>query len=287
MLVLNLDISKDLVREKIDIDSFSGVDPTFVSRYLIIAVILKAYQKHLGLKELKVLDVGGSGSILNKFIDVNLTIIDILPNEANLPNYFQGSALIMPFADNSFDVVISCDVLEHINKDDRTLFLKESSRVTKDLMITAAPFNLKGVRKAEISANKFYKDMTGEDHRWLFEHLLDELPDLPLAVKVLSDSGMQIEHFSHTSLDNWQLVTRAGFLIAQEAIHPEFVEKIKELNNYYLNHIMQSDFSATGYRSFIIASKQQKVNIKSQPDIYKPELEVIFSMLNDAILKLL
>ncbi len=285
--MLDLDISKGLSEEKIDISGFSGSDPTFVSRYLIISVILQAYQKHLGSKKLKVLDVGGSGSILRKFIDVDLTIIDILPNEANLENYIQGSALIMPFADNSFDVVISCDVLEHISKTDRPQFLTESSRVTKDLMITAAPFNLDGVRKAEISANKFYKDMTGEDHRWLFEHLLDELPDLQNATKVLSNSGLEVSHFSHTSLDNWQLVTRAGFLVAQESIHPKFVAKVKELNNYYLSHMMQSDFSATGYRSFMVASKKQKINIKTEPDIYRPELEIIFSMLSDAFLKLL
>ena len=285
--MLTLNISKGLSGKLIDISSFSGADPTFVSRYLIIAVILKAYQKLLGSNKLKVLDVGGSGSILSKFIDVDLTIIDILPNDANRDNYIQGSALIMPFADSSFDVVMSCDVLEHIGKDDRPLFLKESARVTKDLMITAAPFNLQGVRKAEISANKFYKDMTGEDHRWLFEHLLDELPDLLLASKVLGDLGMQVEHFSHTSLDNWQLVTQAGFLVAQEAIHPEFVEKIKELNDYYLGNIMRSDFSDTGYRSFIIASKKQKIDIKPEKDIYRPELEIVFSILSDAILKLL
>ena len=129
--------------------------------------------------------------------------------------------------------------------------------------------------------------MTGEDHRWLFEHLLDELPDLKLASKTLTDIGLKVEHFSHTALDNWQLVTRAGFLLAQAAKHPEFVKKIQALNHYYLSNIMQNDFSNTGYRSFVLASKQHKITISSEPDAYSKELEMVFSLLSDAILKLL
>ena len=285
--MLSINPSELLSKEKFDANDFTDVDPTFVSRYLLQAAILRDYQRQQGIKKLKVLDVGGSGSILTNFIDVDLTIIDILPNIANLPNYIQGSALTMPFADNSFDVVVSCDVLEHISKNDRPLFLKESARVTKDLMIVAAPYNLQGVRPAEIAANKYYKDMTGEDHRWLFEHLLDELPDLELAKSGLASDGLNVTHFSHTALDHWQLVTRAGFLLVQAPIHPKFVSKIQDLNRYYLENIMRHDFSATGYRSFLLASKQHELNITNSPDAYSPELEAIFSLLSDAILELL
>ena len=287
MSKLTISVGESLRKEKINYDDFNNADPTYISRYLLISVILKAYQQLTGTKELNILDVGGAGSILNKFIDADITIIDVLPNEANNPKYIQGSALLMPFADSSFDVVISCDVLEHISKTDRPAFLKESVRVTKDFMITAAPFNLKGVRDAEISANNFYKNMTGEDHRWLFEHLLDELPNLEQALTILKQAGLNVAHFSHTSLDYWQLVTRAGFFYAQEPLHPEFVESIKELNRYYLDHIMPKDFSSNGYRSFVLASKRQNLSIGTEPDIYNPESEVVFSMLSDAILKLL
>ena len=273
--------------EKFDVNQFSNVDPTFVSRYLLQAAILRFYQQQTNKNKLKVLDVGGSGSIITTFIDVDLTIIDILPNEANLPNYIQGSALVMPFADSSFDAVISCDVLEHISKDDRPLFLKEIARVTGDLAIVAAPYNLKGVRKAEILANEYYKKMTGEDHRWLFEHLLDELPDLQQAMDTVEAAALNVGSFSYTALDNWQLVTRAGFLLAQESKHPEFTKLIKELNFYYMQHVMSHDFSKTGYRSFLIASKKHKINIKPEPDAYSSDRQALFSLLSDAILKLI
>lgn len=276
-----------LNKEHTDITGFKGVDPTFLSRYILQASILEAYQLHQGIKKLKVLDVGGSGSIIAQFIDVDLTIIDVLPNIEKAPNYIQGSALAMPFADNQFDAIISCDVLEHIPKDDRATFLKESARVTNDLVIVAAPYNLKGVRDAEILANNYYKKMTGEDHRWLLEHLQDELPNLQNAHQVLEKAGLHTAHFSHTSLDNWQLVTRAGFLLTQQAKHPEFTEVIEEFNQYYLKAIMPHDFSVNGYRSFLIASKKHEVDIKPEEDVYQPHLEAIFTLLTDAMLPLI
>lgn len=275
-----------LARRNIEADKYSDVDPTFISRYLLQASVLEAYQMHQGIKKLKVLDVGGSGSIITQFIDVDLSIIDILPNKDKVANYIQCDALVMPFADKTFDAVISCDVLEHIPKDDRPAFLRESARVTKDLMIVAAPYNLEGVRDAETQANNFYKEMTGEDHRWLLEHLQDILPDIKEAHNVLRGANLQTGHFSHTSLDYWQLVTRAGFLLAQDR-HPSLVDRIHQLNKYYLEELMLNDFSETGYRTFLLASRQHEIDIKPEPDLFNPKLVPIFSLLTDAILPLL
>lgn len=276
-----------LAKEKFDINAYESFDPTFASRYLIQASILRAYQEEAGIKKLKVLDVGGSGSIISQFIDVDLTIIDILPNSAKLDNYVEGSALLMPFADNSFDVVISCDVLEHIKKEDREKFIKESSRVSKDFLIIAAPYNLSGVRLAEISANNFYKNLTGKDHIWLLEHLQDELPELNQAVDVFESIGLKTNYFSHTSLDYWQLITRSGFLLALEEKYPMFIKKIKQLNYYYLDKIMSKDFSETGYRTFLLASKKSDITIIKERDLYSPELEIIFSIITDGLLDLI
>lgn len=286
--MLTLSPSGLLNKDLVDTNKYSEIDPTYISRYLLQAGILRAYQQHQGAKKkLKVLDVGGSGSILTQFVDVDLTIIDILPNKDKFSNYVQGSALAMPFADKSFDVVLSCDVLEHIPKNDREKFLKECVRVTKDLVIVAAPFNLKGVRDAEVVANDYYKKMTGEDHRWLFEHLLDELPSLQQAGLILGKNGLEYDHFSHTALNNWQLVTRTGFLLAHNGNRLEFVEHVKKINKYYLENIMSTDFSKTGYRTFIVASKKHEVDIKTEPDQYDSKTASLFTVLTDAIRTLL
>lgn len=276
-----------LPNNRFDFSRFGDVDPTFISRYLIQASILDAYQKHQSNKKLKVLDVGGAGSIIAEFIDIDLTILDILPNDGNLKKYVRATALNMPFPNKSFDAVISCDVLEHIAQDDQTKFLQESARVTRDLLVLAAPFNLKGIRDAEISANEYYRKITGKNHRWLMEHLRSELPSLQKTKLILDKSGLQSEHFSHTALDNWQLVTRTGFLLGEKKQHTKFLDCIRQINQYYLDNIMPKDFSTSGYRSFIVASRRHDIDIKSEPDIFNPEHANIFTFLTDAMLPLL
>ncbi len=285
--MLTLSPSGLLSSRSIEIDKYVQLDPTYVSRYLILAGIIDSYMFHKGDKKIRILEVGGSGSILSQFINVDLTIIDILPNDNKLENYVQGSALAMPFADSSFDIVITSDVLEHIPKSDRPKFLKELSRVTKDLVVVAAPFNLTGVRDAEISANNFYKKMRGEDHRWLAEHLLDELPNLNQSEAILEKQEMEIGHFSHTSLYNWQLVTRTGFLLAHYGQKKEFADKLKEINQYYFNNIMNDDFSNIGYRTFIVASKKHEIDIKLEDENDKLLSVEVLDILTDAIATLL
>lgn len=278
-----------LEKKKINSDDYGLLDPTYVSRYLLLAGLLDSYRHHNGsTKKLKVLEVGGFGSMLDKFVDIDLTIIDTLPNAENLQNYIQGDALAMPFENKSFDVVVSSDVLEHIPAESRDIFIKESARVTKDMLVIAAPFNLEGVREAEISANDFYKQMTGRDHRWLLEHLLDDLPDMRKTISRLEKQDFETGYFSNTALNNWQLVTRIGFFLS------EYSEKQSEssnflqiINKYYLDNIMKNDFSKKGYRTFIVASKNHQIDIKEEKDIYSSDLATIFSLLTDAMRSLI
>lgn len=272
---------------KIDIDQYTLLDPTYVSRYLLLAGILEAYKYHNGGKKIKVLEVGGSGSILERFVDIDLTIMDILPNVGKIKNYIRGDALKMPFADATFDAVLSCDVLEHIPEANREMFLKESTRVTKDLMVVAAPYNLSGVREAEISANNYYKKMTGRDHRWLLEHLMGDLPDLKRAEHILEKQLLHVGTFSNTSLDNWQLVTRTGFLLSTQGGRTNFVDYLRQINKYYLETMMKSDFSKNGYRTFLVASKKHEIDIKTEQSPDNLELTNLYSLLTDSMLELL
>ncbi len=269
-----------------DFDKYSSFDPTFVSRYLIQASIIDAYKKHAKTKRPSVLDVGGAGSLLDAFSDAKLHIIDIQPIDYPNKNYTVGNALNMPFKDKQFDVVISCDVLEHIKKDDRKQFIKECTRVSRGLVIISAPFNLTGVRLAEISANNFYKSLTGDDHIWLKEHLQDELPELYQTKRIFTDLGFGAGYFTHTSLDYWQLLTRLSFLMAPKYSKHNLADNIQIINKFYLDKIMPKDFSDTGYRSFIIAAKDN-IHIDKTPDRLDADLENTFSLLTEIIVDLL
>ncbi len=92
---------------------------------------------------LSVLDVGCGGGILSEeFAKVGCRVTGLDPSVPSLEtarkhaamegltiDYRQGSGEDMPFEESSFDVVVCCDVLEHVNDLEKTL--REVARVIK------------------------------------------------------------------------------------------------------------------------------------------------------------
>ncbi|MGB9911204.1 MAG: class I SAM-dependent methyltransferase [Microgenomates group bacterium] len=95
------------------------------------------------IKNKKILDVGcGTGLYTQLFCKNNNEVFGLdLQNNLRIKNvkFIKGNALNMPFPQEFFDVVISFDVIEHI--DDDNLFLKECWRVLKDngMLILGTP----------------------------------------------------------------------------------------------------------------------------------------------------
>ena len=51
-----------------------------------------------------------------------------------------GNGLYVPFKASSFDIVVSLDVLEHVEKQDRARFIEELLRVSRSMVIFCTPF---------------------------------------------------------------------------------------------------------------------------------------------------
>lgn len=83
-----------------------------------------------------ILDVGGFYNNW-EYINVNpkLTILNLSQRPDNMPkhvDYIQGDALNLPFCDNSFDIVYSNSVIEHVGSfDNASRMASEMSRVGK------------------------------------------------------------------------------------------------------------------------------------------------------------
>ena len=121
----------------------------FKGRRDIIFKLLKRYNKNA---ESSILDIGCSGGALVSFLKIagfkDVRGIDISPiaikqcHSKGLQNVFVMDAQKILFPDESFDVVIASDILEHI-KDDR-LALKEWRRILKPgghLIVFVPAFN--------------------------------------------------------------------------------------------------------------------------------------------------
>jgi SAM-dependent methyltransferase len=84
----------------------------------------------------KVLDVGGGKGDRLPFLrkaGVDCTVLDINPKLAEIAGGICGDARNIPFDDNSFDVVFSYDVLEHIP--DPGAAVREMARVSRDRLV--------------------------------------------------------------------------------------------------------------------------------------------------------
>ena len=69
--------------------------------------------------------------------------------QGDWPTHEPALAWAQPFADDSFDLVLSLDVLEHLAQEDRARFLAELDRLSKSWILLSAPFADTAVAAAE------------------------------------------------------------------------------------------------------------------------------------------
>lgn len=94
-----------------------------------------------------VLDLGGGdghlGEILQKEKDCQVTVMDVSPlaietaKKRGLKTIVGNLEEKLPFNDNSFEVIILSDVLEHLINSEEVL--KEARRVSRDLILVSIP----------------------------------------------------------------------------------------------------------------------------------------------------
>ena len=130
------------------------------------------YCRHKRMAELitgkgTILDVGGSLKELRHFVNHPITTVDVIGGDV----IYQGNDL--PFKENSFDIVVSLDTIEHVPAENRPQFLSEALRVAKKQVIIAAPMGTLAHQQAEKDLAKLHPE-----DRYLQEHIKYGLPTL-------------------------------------------------------------------------------------------------------------
>lgn len=134
----------------------------------ILSLANKYFQQFNDEKEIKILDAGcGTGFLTKKIerfgkvtgVDIDLDAIKFAKKKG--VNIIKASISNLPFKDNSFDIIISIDVLYHRNVNE-TQALKEFYRVLKPsglLLLKLPAFNfLKGKHDLFVHAKRRYTD---------------------------------------------------------------------------------------------------------------------------------
>ena len=235
-----------------DIRKSSTLDLFFdqYQRYKMVQEIIDSFREG---EPLKILDVGGyPGQILDFLPDDDVLVIDIV--EAEKPNYMRADALNLPFEDNSFDIVLSTDVFEHIEPAQRGRFLSEQKRVSRKALILAGPFETPDIDLFERIANSFYKGISGEDYIWLKEHIENGLPALDATVAELSGAYPNVSVFSNGYLPRWlkMIIVYLNFW-NDDLLKPY----LTSLNRFYNEKFYPYDKKPPCYRKVIVASRTE------------------------------
>jgi glycosyltransferase involved in cell wall biosynthesis/ubiquinone/menaquinone biosynthesis C-methylase UbiE len=235
---------------------------------LLTEFILKNRTPDENHHSLEVLDVGGAEGKLAWFMPqhTRVTILDQKPQpEDGKTTYVQGDAIRLPFADQSFDLVISSDMLEHLPTEDRLTAFREMFRVSRRYVILAAPFNSIYNQKAEEYINTQFRDHTGQDHPFLIEHIQNGLPELEELEQHLAEKAISYVKFGEGNIYNWylqQLTT--GAKLDQPEILAEGAEaegKPQSFNDFFNENLDKlGNFRAPTYRTVLFCDQRQTVS---------------------------
>ena len=159
--------------------------PDTVERHLIVADLLGT--------PARVLDVGGVRGQLNAYLPSSRVISANVREPADV--LLPGDHL--PFRDGEFTATTSLDVLEHVPPDNRAAFVAEMMRVTERSSVLCCPLGSPEHDALEAEIDAWYREVTGDGHPWLREHLEHGLPTLESIRSLYDQAGVDVHFLFH------------------------------------------------------------------------------------------
>ena len=87
-----------------------------------------------------------------------------------------GSVCSIPLKDSEFDFVLSLDMIEHLNDNDRNMAISEMIRVSRKACIIGFPCDTRA-RNLDMKTRKIYHFLGIKEPLWLTEHLEGNYPN--------------------------------------------------------------------------------------------------------------
>lgn len=209
------------------------------------------YERHKKIGSLikdgeTVLDVGGAANHLSQFSKPSKIVTANLPGMESSDIIIPGDKL--PFKNNSFDVVCSIDVLEHLPKGQRAGFIKELRRVAKRRVILSFPIQTPLHQIYERQTQKWLQSKN-KDVTYLKEHIKFGLPARD-EIKTISKGQKTAMIYSGNIIIN-KLIFRLFMLDPDIKIIRRGVFYLKLIFNLMTNPILYVILSDKKYSNYI------------------------------------
>jgi hypothetical protein len=163
------------------------------------------------------------------------------------PSHQPSDACAQPFVDQSFDMVISLDVLEHLIPEKRSSFLRELDRLARNWILIGAPFHSVAVEAEEIRLSELVQLEFLKEHRELG---LPARSDIEEYFQI--DRGYEVCAIPNGYLPRWselQLMTQMFFSFRDY--------QITQTSNWLNNRsYFEDDFREPCYRTLFIVAKE-------------------------------
>lgn len=167
---------------------FSRWHPQVSLRYLPIVDELNKIKEPI-----EVLEVGSGSLGIAPYLKKEVVGVD---NDFSGPQIkylrpIQADALALPFKNNSFDYIVSVDVLEHIAPHNRPKFLAELLRVARKKIFLAVPCGVLAMEQDRQLAEQ-YKQKFKQVFPFFKDHLDYGLPEINEVVDLLKKEARQV-----------------------------------------------------------------------------------------------
>ena len=189
------------------------VRPLTVDTALRYAAVIELIRP-LFRPDLRILEVGSGAAGVTAFLKFPVVGVDpAFERTETLGTPYltrvEGSADALPFDDESFDVVLSVEMLEHVPAPARASALRELFRVVRPggRIIVTFPADATA-RRLDLALNEAYRRRYGSDHPWVSEHIAEGVPATQevaaLAREIVGTAG-RVTVQKHDAARSWLL----------------------------------------------------------------------------------
>lgn len=160
--------------------------PEVALRYLPIVDEIKKMRN-----DVRILEVGSGGLGITPYLRKKVTGVDVefKPPFHPLLHKIEATATKLPFKSDSFDVVISTDMLEHLEKKDREKAIFEMVRIARKKVFIGVPVGRTALEQ-DRKLDEYYQKRFGERFLFLEEQISFGLPEKEEIHDIIEGAGI-------------------------------------------------------------------------------------------------